>query len=164
MSGPVATLDSEQTTQVIHVWTLLQTSPNREALRIPLRRWESSLTRANLEDKLIDAWISLEALLLGGDQGELAYRASIRLAEFLAASGANRQEIYEDTRMSYRWRSIIVHGLSSKKIAKRQPLEKVVQLTTDRLRSALLKVLEQPRRFDPNKLEIELLRRDGSVQ
>lgn len=59
--GPFATLDQEKATQVIHVWRLLQTSPNIDLLRLPLRRWESSLLRANLEDKLIDAWISLEA-------------------------------------------------------------------------------------------------------
>ncbi|MBM3942548.1 MAG: hypothetical protein FJ316_06445 [SAR202 cluster bacterium] len=67
--GPLATLDQEKAAQVLHVWHLLQKSPNINLLSLPLRRWESSLLRSNLEDKLIDAWISLEALLLGKKGG-----------------------------------------------------------------------------------------------
>ncbi len=159
--GPVSTLDQEKATQVIHVWELLQTSPNKDYARLPLRRWESSLLRASYEDRLIDAWVSLEALLLGGREGELSYRAAMRLAEFLGTSGDGRKAIYDATRISYRWRSTIVHALSSNKLAKRYPLQESVRLTTENLRLALLKVLELPERFDPNKLESDLLSRDG---
>jgi hypothetical protein len=72
--GSVAVLDQERTTHVTNVWQRLQRSPNTEFLRLPLRRWEASLVRPSLEDRLIDAWISLEALLLGGREGELSYR------------------------------------------------------------------------------------------
>ena len=161
--GPLATLDQEKATQVIHVWQLLQTSPNIEHVRLPLRRWESSLLRATLEDRLIDAWISLEALLLGGKEGELSYRAAVRLAEFLGTSGVDRKVIYDATRVSYRWRSTIVHGLSSKNVAKRRPLQEAVQFTTDSLRSALLRILDLSGRFNPNKLESDLLGRDAQA-
>jgi len=161
--GPLATLDQEKATQVIHVWQLLQTSPNIDQVRLPLRRWESSLLRPSLEDRLIDAWISLEALLLGGQEGELSYRAAVRLAEFLGTSGIERKAIYDAIRISTRWRSTIVHALSSKKIAKRHPLQETVRLTTEYLRSALLKALELSGRFDPNKLESDLLSRDAQA-
>lgn len=118
--GTTVTLDSDVSERVIYVYRLLLDSPNVDRLRIPISRWESSLTRINLEDKLIDAWIGLEALLLAGMEGELTYRASLRLAEFLGTDGATRKEIYHDTKLSYAWRSIIVHGLSSKRIARRQ--------------------------------------------
>lgn len=156
----VVTLDQEKATEVIRVWQVLQSSPNSGFLTLPLRRWESCLMRPSLEDRLIDAWVSLEALLLGGREGELSYRAAVRLAEFLGTSGVERKGIYEETRISYTWRSVIVHALSSKKVAKRQPLEEAVRITTDRLRSVLLKVLDLPSRFDPDKLETDLLRRE----
>jgi hypothetical protein len=157
--GPLATLDQGKAKQVIHIWQLIKSSPNIDHVRLPLRRWESSLLRASYEDRLIDAWVSLEALLLGGQEGELSYRAAVRLAEFLGTSGIDRKAIYDATRISYRWRSTIVHALSSKKLARQYPLQETVQLTTEYLRLALLKVLELPGRFDPNKLESDLLSR-----
>ncbi len=161
--GPLAILDQGKATQVKHVWRLLQTSPNIEHLRLPLRRWETSLVRPSFDDRLIDAWIGLEYLLLGGREGELSYRAAVRLAEFLGTSGVERKAIYDAARLSYTWRSVIVHSLSSKRVAKRQPLQESVQLTTGYLRSVLLKLLDSPSRFDPNKLESDLLSRDAQA-
>ena len=159
--GPVATLNQENATHVIQVWRLLQTNPNIDHVRLPLRRWESSLLRPTLEDRLIDAWISLEALLLGEREGELSYRAAVRLAEFLGTSGADRKAIYDATRVSYNWRSAIVHGLSSGRLARRHPLQETVRLTTEYLRLVLLEVLELPSRFDPDRLEANLLTRES---
>ncbi len=159
--GPVVTLDQEKATQVIHVWHLLQTSSNIDRVRLPLRRWESSLLRQSLEDKLIDAWISLEALILGGQDGELSFRAAVLLAEFLGTSGTDRKVIYDATRISYKWRSAIVHGSSTKKLAKLCPLQETVRITTEYLRSALLRVLELPGRFNPTRFETDLLSRES---
>lgn len=166
--GPLAILDQDKATQVKHVWQLLQTSPNIDNVKLPLRRWESSLLRASYEDRLIDAWVSLEALLLGGQDDELSYRAALRLAEFLGTVGANRKTIYDATKISYSWRSAIVHGLKPngkkmKELAKRQPLQESVQLTIEYLRSALLKILNLPGKFDPNRLESQLLGRDADA-
>ncbi len=161
--GPIATLDNEKATQVFHIWQLIQTSPNINRVRLPLRRWESSLLRPSFEDRLIDAWISLEALLLGGAEGELSYRVAVRLAEFLGTNGVDRKAIYDNARLSYRWRSAIVHGSSSESIAKRQSLRETVRLTTEYLRSALLKTLEFPGLFNPDKLDSDLLSRDAQA-
>lgn len=162
--SPIAKLSHEKAEQVIHVWKLLQTSPNIERIRLPLRRWESSLLRQSLEDRLIDAWISLEAFLLGGKEGELSYRAAILLAEFLGTSGTDRKEIFDATRISYRWRSTIVHALSSKKLAKQCSLQETVRITTEYLRLALLKVFGLPGRFNPDKHETDLLTRESGSQ
>ncbi|MBI4295070.1 MAG: hypothetical protein HY669_02775 [Chloroflexi bacterium] len=158
--GPVATLNEETKPEIIRVYQLLEKSPNQERLTLPLRRWESSVLRPNFEDRLIDAWISLEALLIGGQEGELSYRAAVLLAELLGTSGANRKTIYEATRISYRWRSAIVHGLSTRRLARSNPLRETVRTTTEYLRLALLKVLELPGRFDAKKLEDDLLGRE----
>lgn len=159
--GPVVTLDQEKAMQVTHVWHRLQTSSNIDRVRLPLRRWESSLLRQSLEDKLIDAWISLEALILGGQGGELSFRAAVLLAEFLGTSGANRKVIFDALRISYKWRSAIVHGSSTKKLAKQCSLQETVHVTTEYLRLALLKVLGLAGRFNPNKFEADLLNRES---
>ena len=156
----IATLDEKHSNQVKAVWDALQNSPNVDQLKLPLRRWESAISRPNLEDSLIDAWISLEALLLGGQTAELSFRAAVHLAEFLGTSGSERKQIFEEAKISYTWRSVIVHGSSSKRVAKKQSLNKTTEITLDRLRSALLRVLELPHRFDPSKLESDLLSRD----
>ena len=95
--------------------------------------------------------------------GELKYRAAVRLGEFLGTCGVKRKAIYDAARISYEWRSAIVHGGSSKRVAKLPPLEETVRLTTEYLRSALLKVLSLSYRFDPNELESDLLRRDAQT-
>jgi hypothetical protein len=77
--GPVAILDQDKAIHVKHVWQLLKVSPNIDLLQLPLRRWGSSLMRLNIEDRLIDVWIDLEALLLGGKEGELSYRTDSNL-------------------------------------------------------------------------------------
>jgi hypothetical protein len=157
--GAVATLDEEKAAHVTQVWRLLQMSPNTGRLVLPLRRWESSLHRLSLDDRLIDAWVSLEALLLGGRDGELSYRAAVRLAEFLGKTGYERKAIYDAARISYRWRSTIVHGLNRNRITNQISLEEVTTITMRHLREALLKVLELPGQFDPEKLESSLLGR-----
>lgn len=153
--GPLATLNQEKATQVIHVWQLLQTSPNIDHMRLSLRRWESSLLRASYEDRLIDAWVSLEAFLLGGQEGKLSHRAAARLAELLGTNGGDRKAIYDATKISYKWRSKIVHALNSEDLAKKHPLQETVRVTTERLRLALLKVLECSEGFDPKNLKYD---------
>ena len=158
----VATLDQEKADEVSRLWQLLRTSPNSNILKVPLRRWESSLLRPILEDKLIDVWIALESLLLRGKPGELTYRATLRLAEMLGIRGDNRKDIYRNAKDSYKWRSVIVHALSLDEAPKRQSLVEAVEVTTGYLRSTLLKVLEMPSKFDADELESELLGREGT--
>jgi len=117
------TLDNDRAVEVKKVWGLLRTSPNMGLLTLPLRRWESSLLRRNLEDRLIDAWISLEALLMGKNEGELSFHAAVRLAEFLSNTGAERRAVFSSSRASYKWRSAIVHGSNpGKAFETRHPL------------------------------------------
>jgi hypothetical protein len=162
------TLNQENATEVIRVWRLLRTTPNIGFLRLPLRRWGSSLQRPDYEDRLVDAWIGLEGLLLGEGEGELSFRAAVRLAQFLGTSGVDRKTIFHVARDSYNWRSKIVHAGTSndkaiKKLTRTRPLPEAAQLTTEYLRSALLKVLALPGRFDPNRLEFDLLGRDAQA-
>ena len=83
------------------------------------------------------------------------------LAEFLGTNGVERKAIHDATKISYRWRNAIVHALGTKKLANRCSLQETARLTTEYLRSALLQVLDLPGRFDPNKLEIDLISRES---
>ncbi len=159
--GPTKTLDQDKVDEVLHVWNLLHQSHNLGLTGLALRRWESSLLRQSLEDRLIDAWIGLEALLLGGKGGELSYRSAILLSEFLGVSGTDRKKIFDAMRISYNWRSAVVHGLRTKRLARTCSLEEAVRATTSYLRSALLKALELPGKFSPDKLETDLLQRES---
>ncbi len=88
-------------------------------------------------------------------------RYPVRLANLLGAEEANATNIKTNAGLSYGWRSVIVHAEDSTKVAKRQSLPAAVHLTTEYLRSALLKVLELPGRFDAKKLESDLLGREA---
>ena len=161
LGGPIANIDEEKAAEIVALLKVIKNSPNIERLMIPLWRWESLLTRPNLENKLIDAWVSLEALLQ--IDKELSFRASMRLAEFLGTSGEHKKDIYDKTKLSYDWRSAIVHGGKTKRLANRQSLEETVRLTTHSLREALLKVLALNNQFNPEELESRLLKRETSV-
>ncbi len=160
--GRFAVLDASRADEVAHIWQRLEESPNTDLLRLPLRRWSASLHRSSLEDRLIDTWIGLEALLLNGSQGELTYRAALRLAELLGASGNDRKRIYTEAKHSYAWRSAIVHGLKTNKLSARQSLHQTVSASSGWLRSALLNILELTTLFDPEKFELRLLQRDSN--
>ena len=97
---------------------------------------------------------------MGGQEGKLSYRGAVRLAKLLGTNGGDRKVIYDATRISYKWRSKIVHALSSEELAKQHPLQETVRVTTERLRLALLKVLECPERFDPKNLKYDPHGRD----
>ncbi len=77
-----------------------------------LRRMGMANTRVSLEDKLLDAFIALEAMVLSdsGERGELSFRMSIRLARFLSANSKERQDIFHKSRKAYDLRSTVVHG------------------------------------------------------
>ena len=88
-------------------------------------------------DRLIDAWIGLESLLLPAEkEGELRFRAALRGAWFLGEDSAERAKIFGDLKKSYDCRSAVVHG-SEKSVP-----ENTVLQTEDYLRQVLRKCIE----------------------
>jgi hypothetical protein len=109
-------------------------------LALALRRFESSFTRHQAEDILIDLWIGFEALLLPDGQSELSYRAALRIAQLVAGDGAQRRETFRQARESYRYRSQVVHGQVAQ-----DDLDEVVSTTRELARKALRNwVLDPP--------------------
>ncbi len=74
------------------------------------RRLSLGIERKELEDRLIDYMIGLEALYLPDGNQELSFRLSLRLALLLHPEPAERKKTYYFVREMYNARSEIVHG------------------------------------------------------
>lgn len=79
-------------------------------LTLALRRFESAYSRYEHEDSLIDLWIAFEALLLPDGKSKLSYRAAHRIALLAENESTERRKAFEQARLSYRYRSQVVHG------------------------------------------------------
>jgi len=77
---------------------------------LAMRRFMDAYHKPMAGDRLIDYWIALESLILpDGKEGELRYRAALRLAHLLEVPG-KRFETYAKAMKSYKHRSRVVHG------------------------------------------------------
>jgi len=85
-----------------------------ERLSLALRRFDVAHDRTRPEDRFIDHWVALEALFLPGISDELSFRASLRIAYYVAAVPDEREEVFHKMRLSYKTRSKVVHGESPK--------------------------------------------------
>ena len=74
------------------------------------RRLSLGRERKELEDRLIDYMIGLEALYLPDGNQELSFRLSLRMAFLLRTDPSDRKEMYSFAREMYKTRSNIVHG------------------------------------------------------
>jgi hypothetical protein len=66
---------------------------------------------------LINLMISLENLYLKGENLELSYKLSMRASFILATEPNEREEVFDDIKKAYKYRSAIVHGESPPKIS-----------------------------------------------
>lgn len=105
-----------------------------------LRRFRSARAGVNPEDRIIDATIALEALLLVGMQDELTNRLALRMAVWLGDTIEERDAIYKNAQAIYRARGKLVHGeqLDDKKMSPNE----LAELAVGYARQALLKAVE----------------------
>lgn len=99
-------------------------------LWVALRRFRSSCERYERSDpeRLLDIAFSFEAIFLNdGENKELSYRLSSRVARFLGDSLERRLEIFDTVKMLYNLRSKIAHGETLDKM-KKSDAEKVSQV------------------------------------
>lgn len=121
------------------VQSLAQNHPN---LALALKRFDSAMTRSPAADRLLDAWIGLEALFLSESNAELSYRASIRIPAYLGGSTDERLACHKMVKDSYSLRSKIVHGNPAS--AKLRPEQtQLVEVTVDLLRRSLLRAVTE---------------------
>lgn len=102
-----------------------------------LRRFEASYRTELADEMLIDYWIALEALFLGKNETqELAFKAAIRIARYLANSADEGKTLFDLVKRSYSVRSKLVHG-----VVVEHPGE-ITGQTQDVLRRSLKKALQ----------------------
>lgn len=118
-----------------------------KGLRVAFRRFRSSCERFEPFDpeRLLDIAFSFEAMFLNdGDNKELNYRLSSRVARFLGNTVDKRLEIFDVVKTLYNFRSKIAHGETLDKMRKadaekvKQVLEQAPRILTEALRAMVL--------------------------
>jgi hypothetical protein len=112
-----------------------------ESFDVVLDRYESAVGTLTADERLIDATIGLEALLLGGSDSstEVTFRFALTGAWLLAEKPADRTEMNRLLTELYGRRSDIVHGNRKRK---RQLPSNPEDVAVDLLRKLLLRVLD----------------------
>ena len=113
-----------------------------EPFDVVIDRYESGVTKTEPDERLIDATIGLETLLVGGSRSstEVTFRFALSGAWLLAGVAADRPEMYRLLTELYGRRSDIVHGnLGRKRDLPPNPQE----IAVDLLRKLLLQVLDR---------------------
>lgn len=124
-----------------------------------LDRFNLSYGRGEATDRIIDYWISLEALFLPGSEGEKSYRAALRVASFVGRSSKDKMQIYRQARESYKARSWLVHGQQEgrKKSKKSFDFERIAVETGANLRRALRVAVLNPGEPNIDRLETSIV-------
>jgi len=128
-------------------------------LRVALRRLDYAYERTRPEDKLIDYWVALEALFLPDISQELSFRASLRIAYYVAGTPDEREEVFRKMRLSYDTRSDVVHGQRLK-----ADVSEVASDTEEILRRALRAEVVNPGSLNVDRLDAAIARGQGAAQ
>jgi hypothetical protein len=102
--------ESEALSELLVFLTTLVAREPENAAALSLSRLALAHCRATDADKIIDASIALEAILLRGAEGELSYRQAVRGAHLLAGPPEIRRRNFVLLKRAYDRRSKIVHG------------------------------------------------------
>lgn len=128
-------------------------------LMTALRRFGSSYERRDLEDRLIDLVIAMEALF-GDGQGSVAYKVAMRGASWLHPRGEGRVKAFREIKKLYDLRSRAVHGGKPKAIQRDQ-----VDELEETVRRSLIKFLDKQVKegHTPKGSEIDELIMEGAI-
>jgi len=103
-------LTQEDRPNLINVYESLKTLRKNRAFSVALRRFTGAYPKPMGDDRILDYWIALEALVMpDGKEGELRSKGATRLA-WLFGNQGNRLEIFTKVQKSYDLRSNIAHG------------------------------------------------------
>ncbi len=93
----------------------------QKTLPYALERYNTSLLRKDIYDRILDIAISLESLISGNN--ELSFRLALYCAFISKKNKRQRQEAFDLVRLLYKARSAIVHG----SISSNSSIEKIEQ-------------------------------------
>lgn len=112
-TGGKYSLEEREIPAFVRFWRIYRDSVVKDQRRMDLaiRRFNFAYGRFRPEDRLIDYSVSLESLLLRGDeQQELRYRLALRGAALLGRNPEDREAVFRLLSEAYSQRSRIVHG------------------------------------------------------
>jgi hypothetical protein len=157
---PQLPLSSLQANVLKRVYKAVDSCPEEVLNDLPMRRAVSAKFRSSYEDRLIDIWIALEALLLTDQETfELQYHMILRAAWLVQPPDLpkfkdNFKKVYTD-------RSKVVHGARHK--IKNDTLERC-EWVFSLLKQLLLISIREKRRLDPKRIEESMLTRRKSAR
>ena len=118
-------------------WSLLE-GLDRQVER-GLSRFSSSYERRELEDRLIDLVISLEALLSDSESDSVSFKIATRCAGWLCPPGEERVSLFHFIKKVYGFRSAAVHGVRRNRI---EPTTEDLECLESVVRASLMKFLD----------------------
>ncbi|WP_053958283.1 HEPN domain-containing protein [Sulfobacillus thermosulfidooxidans] len=153
--------DNEQEADLHRIYSALGHLERDSRLRIALRWYNKAADQSEVKDRLLSAWIGLEALYGGGDKGEIVHKLSLRAAFYLSkyATGfPNVNETFQTLKNLYEFRSSVVHGDTRQK---RNQLGDAADRAMEILRLTLRAALIKKEQFPPadklaNKLDEDI--------
>jgi hypothetical protein len=143
----VAPLNDGELRELRSLWSSYSDVDLVKGLRVALRRFRSSCERYDRFDpeRLLDMAFSFEAIFLNdGENKELSYRLSSRVARFLGNTVERRLEIFDTVKMLYNLRSKIAHGETLDKMRRgdaekvNQVLDEAPRILTEALKAMVL--------------------------
>jgi hypothetical protein len=157
--GPTYTLLLEDRERLIATYEALGSGAAVQEFRVALERFNYAYERKRPHDKLIDYWVALEALFLPDISQELSFRASLRIAYYVAGTPDEREEVFRKMRLSYDTRSDVVHGQRLK-----ADVSEVASDTEEIVRRALRAVVTNPGSLDVDRLDAAIARGESPAQ
>ena len=116
------------------------TLPNQ--FNIALERWDATAEHWTPEDRLIDAVIALENLLLPEQTQELRFKFALRGAWVLGQAGQARRQWYDRFIALYDARSAVVHGSQPNTKFRQKDPRHLHQDAEDALRAVIRRILD----------------------
>jgi Apea-like HEPN len=142
------------------------------SLTIAVKRINACYLRSSEDDSIIDATIAMEALFGDNDNQEMTHKLALRMAALSSLDPRHARatiDIFNDTKMIYKFRSKVVHGRKGKEIDKvrfiKHPTGKVsaVEVALTNLRQAIRVFAENPQFLEPELIDKTLLLHNKTI-
>lgn len=142
LPGTAITISDADSTVVSRLFSMIRKSARSTGLSTPITRLEDADTRMKVEDRLLDYWVALEALFLPPDlDRDITQAIALAAAHYVGKHSKERQQLYDDLKVSYAWRSHLIHG--QRGTPPRVGVDAVTKTTGHILRRALRKRVEE---------------------
>lgn len=154
---------SNQLDSIAEILTTSSTFTNRR-MKLANSRLNSCMLRENLEDKILDACIGLEALFSDSGKQEMTHKLALRIAavsRYFEQGGCPKRDIFAAVKKIYSLRSSIAHGESGSSKDATVTVDGIEYLTVDfaidLLRECIIALGSNPVFLSPEKIDFYIL-------